>query len=87
MVAGKITAVTIDYVTSTEPVRKKVVNLDEELNKANGVATQLPRRIMVIGQKMETDKPFSTNSAALAYDKKHDRLYYTPMGFKPASLY
>ncbi len=25
------------------------------------------------------DKPFSTKSAALAYDKKHDRLYYTPM--------
>lgn len=27
-----------------------------------------------------TDAPFATNSAALAYDKKHDRLYYTPMG-------
>jgi hypothetical protein len=26
------------------------------------------------------DKPFATNSAALAYDKKHERLYYTPMG-------
>lgn len=26
------------------------------------------------------DKPFSTNSAALAFDKKHNRLYYTPMG-------
>jgi Secretion system C-terminal sorting domain len=26
------------------------------------------------------DKPFATNSAAMAYDKKHDRLYYTPMG-------
>jgi len=24
--------------------------------------------------------PFATTSAALAYDKKHDRLYYTPMG-------
>jgi len=33
MVAGKITAVTIDYVTSPEPVRQKVVHLDEELNK------------------------------------------------------
>jgi hypothetical protein len=29
---------------------------------------------------VQTDKPFATNSAALAYDKKHDRLYYTPMG-------
>jgi hypothetical protein len=29
---------------------------------------------------VKTDAPFSTTSAALAYDKKHDRLYYTPMG-------
>lgn len=27
-----------------------------------------------------SDKPFATNSAAMAYDKKHERLYYTPMG-------
>src|SRR5256885_6617160 len=26
------------------------------------------------------DQPFSTFSAACAYDKKHNRLYYTPMG-------
>lgn len=26
------------------------------------------------------DNPFATSSAALAYDKKHERLYYTPMG-------
>jgi hypothetical protein len=26
------------------------------------------------------DAPFATKSAACAYDKKHDRLYYTPMG-------
>ena len=25
------------------------------------------------------EKPFATNSAACAYDKKHERLYYTPM--------
>jgi hypothetical protein len=29
---------------------------------------------------VQTDLPFATNSAACAYDKKHDRLYYTPMG-------
>lgn len=29
---------------------------------------------------VQTDAPFATTSAALAYDKKHDRLYYTPMG-------
>lgn len=30
--------------------------------------------------RVQSDKPFSTNSAACAYDKKHERLYYTPMG-------
>ena len=29
---------------------------------------------------ISADKPFATTSAALAYDKKHERLYYTPMG-------
>ncbi len=29
---------------------------------------------------IQSDAPFATSSAALAYDKKHDRLYYTPMG-------
>jgi hypothetical protein len=29
--------------------------------------------------KARSMKPFATNSAACAYDKKHDRLYYTPM--------
>jgi hypothetical protein len=31
-------------------------------------------------QRESGDKPFATNSAACAYDKKHERLYYTPMG-------
>jgi hypothetical protein len=30
--------------------------------------------------QQQTDKPFATNSAACAYDRKHERLYYTPMG-------
>ena len=33
-----------------------------------------------MNSKVQSDKPFATNSAACAYDKKHDRLYYTPMG-------
>lgn len=32
------------------------------------------------GKLAATDKPFATTSAACAYDKKHNRLYYTPMG-------
>lgn len=30
--------------------------------------------------KVDFNKPFATNSAACAYDRKHERLYYTPMG-------
>jgi hypothetical protein len=71
--------------------RKKVVNLDDELNKVNGnnnsnnnvninTDVRIKRTVVVMGQKIQTDKPFSTNSAAMAYDKKHERLYYTPMG-------
>ena len=67
--------------------RKKVVNLDEELNKANGnnnkninTTVNIRRTVVVFDQKVQIDKPFATNSAAMAYDKKHDRLYYTPMG-------
>jgi hypothetical protein len=30
--------------------------------------------------KARMNQPFATFSAACAYDKKHDRLYYTPMG-------
>jgi Secretion system C-terminal sorting domain len=63
-----------------EPLRKKVVNLDDELDKANGSTPQPARRVVFVTQKVDLDKPFSTNSAAIAYDKKHDRLYYTPMG-------
>ena len=38
------------------------------------------KEIKISPTKIQTDKPFATNSAALAYDKKHERLYYTPMG-------
>ena len=70
------------------PEKKKVVNLDEELNKAQGnnnnnnnnLDVKIRRTFVVVNQKIQTDKPFATNSAAMAYDKKHDRLYYTPMG-------
>jgi hypothetical protein len=35
--------------------------------------------IMRHASVVHSDKPFATNSAAMAYDKKHERLYYTPM--------
>jgi hypothetical protein len=54
---------------------KKVVNLDNELNN------QGPSRIIYMKEvrAVQSDKPFATNSAAMAYDEKHERLYYTPM--------
>jgi hypothetical protein len=38
------------------------------------------RKAVGHAKHIQTDAPFATSSAALAYDKKHDRLYYTPMG-------
>ena len=71
--------------STSSATQRKVVNLDQVLDKANGRSITINSnvhsyaRVVVIGQPQQTDKPFSTNSAALAYDKKHERLYYTPM--------
>jgi hypothetical protein len=58
---------------------KKIVNLDQELATANGSNVKV-RTVVVRQPSIQYDKPFATNSAAMAYDKKHERLYYTPMG-------
>lgn len=47
--------------------------------KADGGKTVIYAR-RVVAPKPQYDQPFATNSAALAYDKKNNRLYYTPMG-------
>lgn len=85
--------------------KKKVVNLDNELDIASGrkvkevkvytvttdANTQVERirkdgNVIIIRNAainipaIQTYNPFATNSAACAYDKKHERLYYTPMG-------
>lgn len=67
---------------STAPViteKKKVVNLDQELDKANGNHTKTYTRTIIVRHGVSPDKSLAGNSAAMAYDKKHDRLYYTPM--------
>ena len=46
------------------------------LRNSNGV---LINRSITYG-KAQYDQPFATTSAACAYDKKYNRLYYTPMG-------
>jgi len=66
-------------VTAPKVAEKKVVNLDNELATANGNPIKV-RTVIIRDQSAQYDKPFATNSAAMAYDKKHERLYYTPMG-------
>ena len=46
----------------------------------NGKHITIEKRVVATGYSVALDKPFSTNSAALVVDKKHNRLYYTPMG-------
>lgn len=48
-------------------------------NNDNG-SSEVRKHVFVMKNQVQADKPFSTNSAACAYDKKHERLYYTPMG-------
>ena len=68
-----------DMIVAKAPV-KKIVNLDQELAAANGSNVKVKTVIINNNSGNQYDKPFATNSAAIAYDKKHERLYYTPMG-------
>jgi hypothetical protein len=51
---------------------------------ANGNSVIVEKRVIYATSvnfgAVDFSKPFATSSAALAYDKKHERLYYTPMG-------
>jgi len=59
------------------------VNINTNVNTNTNV--NITRSVIVVRgehtgfRHMPYDKPFATNSAAMAYDKKHERLYYTPM--------
>jgi hypothetical protein len=68
----------VNATTVIKTPAKKVVNLDQELAAANGNVRV--KTVVIHHSTMSYDKPFATNSAAMAYDKKHERLYYTPMG-------
>jgi hypothetical protein len=52
-------------------------NEAEILNARSGKAVKKRTNLQL---EIIAEKPFATNSAAYAYDKKHNRLYYTPMG-------
>ena len=75
------------FTVSSSGEKRKVVNLDQVLDRSNHTNVNANSntnvnnhvRVIVYRQNLQTDKPFSTNSAAMAYDKKHERLYYTPM--------
>ncbi len=57
------------------------VIVDKDLD--NGTFQRRVIRYVSSGEKfsrVQSDKPFATNSAACAYDKKHERLYYSPLG-------
>jgi hypothetical protein len=71
--------VTTTITTTPSVQQRKVVNLDEVLDKNSNNIVRTYSRVVIIRQSPSVDKPFSTNSAAMAYDKKHERLYYTPM--------
>ncbi|HEX5654545.1 MAG TPA: T9SS type A sorting domain-containing protein [Chitinophagaceae bacterium] len=76
--SGNTTKVyTIDENRRLAPMKAEVMGQGQAYKKeANKVIMVRTARAV----EMQTDKPFATNSAAMAYDKKHERLYYTPMG-------
>jgi hypothetical protein len=74
--------------TNKPIVKKAPVDLQSTAKKDNNnlevIRTDNGNRITYVRREystqVNTDEPFSTKSAACAYDKKHERLYYTPMG-------
>src|SRR5215203_4513963 len=52
----------------------------EEIRNVEGDKVVVVRKVTRTKAPLSYDKPFATKSAAMAYDKKHERLYYTPMG-------
>jgi hypothetical protein len=58
-------------------VRPAIQDIDGHIAREKKI---MHTRVIATRSKVSSDKPFATNSAACAYDKKHERLYYTPMG-------
>ena len=71
--------ISVTPATSSATPQKRVVNLDEELIALQHRNHVYTKTVVIVNGRELKDKPFSTNSAAMAYDKKHERLYYTPM--------
>ena len=72
-------------------LKLKELNINKHINQNVNINTNVNtdvnvhKKVIVVRgdyqqfRHMPYDKPFATNSAAMAYDKKHERLYYTPM--------
>ena len=76
-----ITKVNTNVNTNVDNNVNTNVNTNVNANSNVNVNNNLNKRVIIrtAGKPIQTDRPFATNSAALAYDKKHERLYYTPM--------
>jgi hypothetical protein len=73
-----IQALTLDKNRNLQELKLDAEKLQQL--KQNGLTNVGIARRGIRNSEIQSDKPFATNSAACAYDKKHDRLYYTPMG-------
>lgn len=60
------------YLSNTPPSQ------DHKVITGNGTKYIMVRSVSGVAENPE--KPFATNSAAMAYDARHERLYYTPIG-------
>jgi hypothetical protein len=67
-----------DGTQKLETTRAERTNHVEEIRTVEGNKVTVVRKASRVARSY--DKPFATKSAAMAYDKKHERLYYTPMG-------
>ncbi|MDB5197873.1 MAG: C-terminal target protein [Flaviaesturariibacter sp.] len=68
----------VDVATGEEV--KTVYQKDQDVKTLNARTGKEVAKKEAANAKAALDKPFATLSAACAYDKKHERLYYTPMG-------
>jgi hypothetical protein len=66
--------------TAEPQVRKITVSNLTPSATATEPQQQKVRTVVINRTSVDPSKPFATTSAACAYDAKHERLYYTPMG-------
>jgi hypothetical protein len=73
-------------IEKNKPIEKNLTSNNNIIVNKNIDGATFERRVIRYGVagdkygKVPSDKPFATNSAACAFDKRHERLYYTPLG-------